>query len=153
MAQKEAIMRALKEAMGSSAPMTSKRPMARPKMIGGMPGGSTRGIDPKDNYSPEGLMRLLNQGMGESGKTISDADRARVMGMMGGSGKTISDADKARIRKMMMGRINKSPTGMMGGGKVMKYESGGAVEVKGKKKKPKMGCVMKGRGGSYKGQK
>jgi hypothetical protein len=116
MAQKEAIMRALMEAMGSSAPMTSKRPMARPKMIGGMPGGSTRGIDPKDNYSPEGLMRLLNQGMGESGKTISDAD-------------------KARIRKMMMGRINKSPTGMMGGGKVMKYESGGAVEVKSKKKK------------------
>jgi hypothetical protein len=133
MAQKEAIMRALMEAMGSSAPMTSKRPMARPKMIGGMPGGSTRGIDPKDNYSPEGLMRLLNQGMGESGKTISDAD-------------------KARIRKMMMGRINKSPTGMMGGGKVMKYESGGAVEVKGKKKKPKMGCVMKGRGGKYKGR-
>ena len=133
MAQKEAIMRALMEAMGSSAPMTSKRPMARPKMIGGMPGGSTRGIDPKDNYSPEGLMRLLNQGMGESGKTISDAD-------------------KARIRKMMMGRINKSPTGMMGGGKVMKYESGGAVEVKSKKKKPKMGCVMKGRGGKYKGR-
>jgi len=133
MAEKEAIMRALQEAMGSSAPMKSRRPMARPNMIGGMPGGSTRGIDPKDNYSPEGLMRLLNQGMGESGKTISDAD-------------------KARIRKMMMGRINKSPTGMMGGGKVMKYESGGAVEVKGKKKKPKMGCVMKGRGGKYKGR-
>ena len=131
--QKQAIMRALQEAMGSSAPMKSRRPMARPNMIGGMPGGSTRGIDPKDNYSPEGLMRLLNQGMGESGKTISDAD-------------------KARIRKMMMGRINKSPTGMMGGGKVMKYESGGAVEVKGKKKKPKMGCVMKGRGGKYKGR-
>ena len=30
MAQKEAIMRAIMEAMGSSAPMTSKRPKARP---------------------------------------------------------------------------------------------------------------------------
>jgi len=113
MAQKEAIMRALMEAMGSSAPMTSKRPMARPKMIGGMPGGSTRGIDPKDNYSKEDLMRLL--------QSAGSASRAK-------------------------------PAGMMGGGKVMKYESGGAVEVKGKKKKPKMGCVMKGRGGKYKGR-
>ena len=34
MAQKEAIMRALMEAMGSSAPMTSKRPMARPSRAG-----------------------------------------------------------------------------------------------------------------------
>ena len=37
------------------------------------------------------------------------------------------------------------------GGKVMKYEDGGAVRNK-KVKKPKMGCVMKGRGGKYKGQ-
>ncbi len=45
----------------------SLRPMARPnalKRIGGMPGGSTRGIDPKDNYSPEDLKRLLNQSEG-----------------------------------------------------------------------------------------
>ena len=39
---------------------------------------------------------------------------------------------------------------MMDGGKVMKYEAGGAV--RGNKKKPKMGCVMNGRGGTYKGQ-
>ena len=31
MAQKEAIMRAIMEAMDSSAPMTSKRPKARPR--------------------------------------------------------------------------------------------------------------------------
>ena len=61
MAQKEAIMRALMEAMGSSAPMTSKRPMARPKAGMGRAGASL---------------------MGESGKTISDADRRRIMGMM-----------------------------------------------------------------------
>ena len=148
MAQKEAIMRALKEAMGSSAPMTSKRPMARPKAGMGRAGASL---------------------MGESGKTISDADRRRIMGMMGESGKTISDADRQRamdragmlqaLEAGEMGQMSpielarlRKKLGMMGGGKVMKYESGGAVEVKGKKKKPKMGCVMKGRGGKYKGR-
>ena len=141
MADKQAIMRALQEAMGSSAPMKSKRPMARPNMIGASPSGGTRGIDPKDNYSPEGLLRLLNQGMGESGKTISDADRARAMGMMGESGKTISDADKMRIMNM----LRKKSGGMK---KPMGFKAGGAV----RKKKPKMGCVMSGRGGKYKGQ-
>lgn len=145
MAQKEAIMRALMEAMGSSAPMKSRRPMARPNMIGASPSGGTRGIDPAENYSPEGLKRLLNQGMGESGKTISDADRARVMGMMGESGKTISDADKMRIMNML-----RKKSGSMK--KPMGFKAGGAVEVNGKKKKPKMGCVMKGRGGRYKGR-
>ena len=43
-------------------PKTIPRPKARPTTnIGGMPGGSTRGIDPKDNYSPEDLKRLLMQ--------------------------------------------------------------------------------------------
>ena len=125
MADKQAIMRALQEAMGSSAPMKSRRPMARPNMIGASPSGGTRGIDPAENYSPEGLMRLLNQGMGESGKTISDADKMRI---------------KSMLRKK-------------GGGmkKPMGFESGGAVRTK-RTKKPKMGCVMKGRGGKYKGQ-
>jgi len=131
MADKQAIMMALKEAMagGGGAPATSKRPMARPNglgesgrtisdadremlknMIGGMPGGSTRGIDPKENYSEEDLMRLL---------------------MSAGA------------------KSPKKPAGMMRGGKVQGYNDGGAVG----KKKPKMGCVMKGRGGKYKGMK
>jgi len=125
MADKQAIMRALQEAMGSSAPMKSKRPMARPNMIGASPSGGTRGIDPAENYSPEGLMRLLNQGMGESGKTISDADKMRIMSM-----------------------LRKKGGGMK---KPMGFESGGAVRTK-RTKKPKMGCVMSGRGGKYKGQ-
>jgi len=125
MADKQAIMRALQEAMGSSAPMKSKRPMARPNMIGASPSGGTRGIDPAENYSPEGLMRLLNQGMGESGKTISDADKMRIMSM-----------------------LRKKGGGMK---KPMGFESGGAVQTK-RTKKPKNGCVMKGRGGKYKGQ-
>ena len=125
MADKQAIMRALQEAMGSSAPMKSRRPMARPNMIGASPSGGTRGIDPAENYSPEGLMRLLNQGMGESGKTISDADKMRMMSM---------------LRKKSGGM--KNPMG---------FKAGGAVQTK-RTKKPKMGCVMSGRGGKYKGQ-
>jgi hypothetical protein len=42
------------------------------------------------------IMRALMEAMGESGKTISNADRARVMGMMGEAGKTMSDADRQR---------------------------------------------------------
>ena len=109
MADKQAIMMALKEAMagGGGAPATSKRPMARPKMIGGMSDGSTRGIDPKENYSEEDLMRLL---------------------MSAGA------------------KSPKKPAGMMRGGEVQQYKSGGAV-------RKKNGCVMKGRGGKYKGMK
>lgn len=144
MADKQAIMRALQEAMGSSAPMKSRRPMARPNMIGASPSGGTRGIDPAENYSPEGLMRLLNQGMGESGKTISDADKMRIRNMMGASGKTISDADMMRIKSM----LRQKSGGMK---KPMGFKAGGAVQTK-RTKKPKMGCVMSGRGGKYKGQ-
>ena len=38
---------------------TSPRPKLRPETIGGMEGGSTRGVSPIDNYSKEDLMRLL----------------------------------------------------------------------------------------------
>ena len=109
MADKQAIMMALKEAMagGGGAPATSKRPQMRPNMIGGMPGGGTRGIDPKENYSEEDLMRLL---------------------MSAGA------------------KSPKKPAGMMRGGEVQQYKSGGAV-------RKKNGCVMKGRGGKYKGMK
>ena len=124
------------------------------------------------------IMMALKEAMGESGKTISDADRKNMRGTMGESGKTISDADRSRILKMIGGGMGdgtrgippeqnyseedlmrllmsagakspKKPAGMMRGGKVQGYEGGGAV----RKKKPKSGCVMKGRGGKYKGMK
>jgi len=147
MAQKEAIMRALQEAMGgsSSAPSRSLRPKLRPPMIGGMPGGSTRGIPPKDNYSKEDLMRLL----GESGKTISNADKAKAL--QGEAGKTLSDSDIKMLEQMM-----KQQQGARGAAERKAFppasmmENGGEVK---RKKKPKMGAVMKGRGGKYKGIK
>ena len=131
MAQKEAIMRALKEAMGSSAPMTSKRPMARPKA---------------------GMRRAGASLMGEAGKTMSDADRMRQKRMdRAGMLQALEAGEMGQMSPIELARLRKK-LGMMGGGAVKKYEAGGAVEVKGKKKKPKMGCVMKGRGGKYKGR-
>ncbi len=39
--------------------------------------------------------------MKKSGKTVSDADKARMKSMLGGSGKTVSDADKAKMKSML----------------------------------------------------
>ena len=82
--------------------------------------------------------------MGESGRTISDADREKIMGMMGQSGRTISDADRQRAmdRASMLEALEAAEMGMMSdadaarlrkqlgmkrGGKVKKMEDGGLV--------------------------
>ena len=145
MAEKEAIMRALREAMGGST-----RPRTRPPGLGGL---------------------------GESGRTISNADRRKMI--LGGSGRSISDADRAMIRGMLGDQslrekkptadpMELSPAQIKMLEQMMKQQQGvrdaeerkafpppsmmnggGAV----RKRKPKKGCVMKGRGGSYKGIK
>ncbi len=52
----------------SAAPKKSMRPKARPEMIGNTPGSQgTRGIDPMENYGPEGVKRLTG-GMKSGGK-------------------------------------------------------------------------------------
>lgn len=61
--------------------------------------------------------------MGESGKTISDADRKRLRDLLGETGRSVSDADRERASQIM--------------GKVKGYKNGG--------------CVMSGRGGKFKG--
>jgi len=141
MAQKEAIMRALMEAMGSSpsAPMTSPRPPRRPR------------------------------GLGEAGRTMSDSDKLKMLMMkMGESGRTMSDADRKTMRKPMADPMELSPAQIKMLEQMMKQQqgvrdaeerkafppasmmkNGGAV----RKRKPKKGCVMKGRGGKYKGIK
>ena len=145
MAEKEAIMRALQEAMGGST-----RPRTRPPGLGGL---------------------------GESGRTISNADRRKMI--LGGSGRSISDADRAMVRQMLGDQSlrEKNPTAdpmELSPAQIKMLEqmikqqnrvrdaeerkafpppsmmkNGGAV----RKRKPKKGCVMKGRGGSYKGIK
>jgi len=99
MENKEAIMMALLEAMedggSGSAPKTSLRPKIRPKMIGGMPGGSTKGIDPRDNYSEEDLKTLLKssgsaKGMMGGGKVKGYKGGGSVMAGRGGKFKGTS---------------------------------------------------------------
>ena len=127
--QKQAIMKALKQAMGG-APMSSPRPKMRP-----------RGMD----ATPEEIAAL------ERGNRIQMMEGRENEEIRKGEDALSKRAEKAKMLEMMMRRMKKSPAGMMKGGKVMKYEDGGAVRKK-KVKKPKMGCVMKGRGGKYKGQ-
>jgi len=127
--QKQAIMKALKQAMGG-APMSSPRPKMRPRGMGA---------------TPEEIAAL------ERGNRIQMMEGRENEEIRKGEDALSKRAEKAKMLEMMMRRMKKSPAGMMKGGKVMKYEDGGAVRNK-KVKKPKMGCVMKGRGGKYKGQ-
>jgi hypothetical protein len=93
-------------------------------------------------------LMMMMQGMKESGRGMSDANRQRldelrgrkvmsdsdISSILGESGKTISDADRRRVMGMK---------GMKGGGMVKKYKGGGSV-----KKYKGGGCVMPGRGKS-----
>tara|TARA_R110001606_G_scaffold387094_1_gene551495 strand:+ start:44 stop:355 length:312 start_codon:yes stop_codon:yes gene_type:complete len=87
-----------------------------------------------------------------SGGKPSDAEddaagREMMLRLLEEKGKTMSDADKAMVKKMLGQTSAKpKPRPFKKGGKVMGYKKGGAV-----KKKSKMGCVMAGRGGKYKG--
>jgi len=146
MAEKEAIMRALREAMGGST-----RPRTRPEGMGSR-------IPP------------VGRGLGEAGRTMSDSDKLKMLMMkMGESGRTMSDADRKTMRKPMADPLELSPAQIKMLEQMMKQQQGvrdaeerkafpppsmmnGGGEVK-RKKKPKMGAVMSGRGGKYKGIK
>jgi len=89
------------------APMKSLRPKARPETIGGMPGGSTRGVNPAENYSPEDLKRLVRgyekggrvgeilRGLGEG----SDMSVAALLRMIEGAGGGVGSATARAARK------------------------------------------------------
>ena len=164
MSQKEAIMQALMKAMGGGAAGAGA----------GMAAGSGMKSSPRPKPRPRmGMGRagaMLGAGAGAgAGRTISDADRRKIMGMMGESGKTISDADRQRAmdRAGMLEALEAGEMGMMSPidlerlrrqlgmsrrKKPAEFNGGGAVGTKAKKK-PKKGCVMKGRGGNFKGLK
>ena len=149
MANKD-IERALIEALGMG-----QRPRMRPKGMG----GSGRAMSDADRKMILDLMG--KQMLMESGKTMSDSDRGRSRGI-GEAGKTLSDRDIKYLEQMMQqqqmeqGAAERKafpPASMMNrGGEVQGYKPGGAVRKK-KNKKSKMGCVMPGRGGKYKGIK
>jgi len=134
----EDVKRALMEALGMG-----QRPRSRPQGMG----ESGKTISDADK------LKMMMMKMGESGKTISDADRAgadRQRGI-GEAGKTLSDSDMKMLELMMkqqQGVRDKAERKAFPPPSMMK--NGGEVK---RKKKPKMGAVMKGRGGSYKGIK
>tara|TARA_R110000737_G_scaffold192322_1_gene213707 strand:+ start:145 stop:543 length:399 start_codon:yes stop_codon:yes gene_type:complete len=132
MADKQAIMNALKQAMAGrgGGPSTSKRPMARPKSIGGGMTDGTRGPSP---MRPE----MIGGGMGEGSSGIPPEQN-------------YSEEDLMRLLMSAGAKSGKKPAGFMRGGKVQGYFEGGVAAPK---KKSKNGCVMKGRGGKYKGMK
>ena len=127
----EDVKRALMEALGMG-----QRPRPRPEGMGSR-------IPP------------VGRGMGESGKTISDADKLKMMMMQKRKGMDeMPDMSPEQIKMlelMMMqqqGVRDKAERKAFPPPSMMK--NGGEVK---RKKKPKMGAVMKGRGGSYKGIK
>lgn len=120
------------------------------------------------------IMRALKMALGESGKTISDADRQRAMdrasmleALESGPVKrmrrpnatsprprlrpgTLKDASPSAERGDIMLMLQEMRNRRMA--KPAGMKKGGAVKKK-RTKKPKNGCTMKGRGGKYKGMK
>jgi len=95
------------------------------------------------------------EGMGESGKTISDADKLKMMMMQKRKGMDeMPDMSPEQIK--MLEQLMRQQQGVRDKAERKAFpppsmmKKGGEVK---RKKKPKMGAVMKGRGGSYKGIK
>jgi len=125
MAEKEAIMRALREAMGGST-----RPRTRPPGLG---------VDGLNNKMKKNLLQKI---MGQDAVTQGGKLENSLMNM--------SPEQIKMLEQMMMqqqGVRDKAERKAFPPPSMMK--NGGAV----RKRKPKKGCVMKGRGGKYKGIK
>jgi len=127
----EDVKRALMEALGMG-----QRPRSRPEGMGSR-------IPP------------VGRGMGESGKTISDADKLKMMMMQKRKGMDeMPDMSPEQIK--MLEQLMRQQQGVRDKAERKAFPPASMMnrggEVK-RKKKPKMGAVMKGRGGSYKGIK
>ena len=120
---KEAIMRALQEAMGGST-----RPRLRPK-------GMSSRIPPVGRGMGEMMGRIPPVGRGVGGDMDLSPEEEEALKMI---------LQMRRMKNQDAERKAFPPASMM---------NGGGVAVAKKRKKSKKGCVMKGRGGSYKGIK
>lgn len=133
--RKQAIMRALREAMsgGGMSPADQKRQrgMDRASMLEALEMGNMPKRVPNPRLSPDAM---------KGGPKRVPRPRLRPDSMQDVS----PDAEKGDImlmlQEMQNRRRNMNPAG---------FKKGGAV----RKKKPKNGCTMKGRGGKYKGMK
>jgi len=99
--------------------------------------------------------RSRPEGMGESGRTISDADKLKMMMMQKRKGMD-EMPDMSPEQMKMLELMMKQQQGVQEKAERKAFPPASMMnrggEVK-RKKKPKMGAVMKGRGGSYKGIK
>ena len=120
---KKSIIRALQEAMGGST-----RPRLRPKGIGSR-------IPPVGRGMGEMMGRIPPVGKGVGGDMDLSPEEEKALQML---------LQMRRMKNQDAERKAFPPASMM---------NGGGVAVAKKRKKPKKGCVMKGRGGSYKGMK
>ena len=102
-----------------------------------------------------GIKEMLLKFSRMKGKDMSNLSPSELAEAGTESGKKISEADMQKLLKMLGTTSAKpKPRPFKNGGKVMEYKKGGAVKkTKAKKKKSKMGCVMAGRGGKYKGMR
>jgi hypothetical protein len=100
-----------------------------------------------------GIKEMLLKFSRMNGKDMSGLSPSELAEAGTESGKKISEADMQKLLKMLGTTSAKpKPRPFKKGGKVMGYIEGGAVKKKkAKKKKSKMGCVMAGRGGKYRG--
>jgi len=118
------------------------------------------------------IIRALQEAMtmGDSGRTISDADRMRMERLKGmgkpqgmkmpermktrGSGEMdLSPEEEEALKMILQMRRMKNQDAERKAFPPASMMNGGGVAVAKKRKKSKKGCVMKGRGGSYKGMK
>ena len=60
------------------------------------------------NISDADMRRLREEILGESGRTISDADREAVRRALDESGRTISDADREVVRRTVRGESGRT---------------------------------------------
>ena len=132
--QKEAIMRALMEALGGPSDAQRQRAMDRASMLEALEMGNMPKRVPNPRLSPDAMKGVPKR---------VPRPRLRPESMQDVS----PDAEKGDIllmlQEMQNRRRNMNPAGM---------KKGGAVKKK-RTKKPKNGCTMKGRGGKYKGMK
>ena len=137
MAQREAIMRALKEAMG-----VNKGPSRRPG-----PARRQRGID---RATMMDALEEKEMGMGGRGMQSSLRPKLRpksIGASPSGGTRGIDPAENYSAEDLQ--RLLQSARGA-----VSKFKKGGAVKKKKRSpNKPSKGCVMSGRGGKYKGMK
>ena len=128
------------------------------KILKDVKSGKSKPKPPIDVTTKKGMDKAIREiSKMEMGGEVMDMTKSQPVSMMDEGGQAISDADRDKVKKLLKKKDNKggSPFIMpgqkklmnkvLGKGKPMEAAMGGPV------KKMNMGCVMKNRGGTFKG--